>query len=81
VLLLGDRSSNQLLVLSQVVLSLQLPFAVIPLVLFCSRKELMGDLATPRWLQVVAWVIAGLIVAINLGLLLSVAGGFSPSAG
>jgi len=81
VLLLGDRSSNQLLVLSQVVLSLQLPFAVIPLVLFCSRKELMGDLATPRWLQAVAWVIAGLIVAINLGLLLSVAGGFSPSAG
>jgi len=80
VLLLGDRSSNQLLVLSQVVLSLQLPFAVVPLVLFCSRRELMGDLATPRWLQAVAWVFAGLIVAINLGLLVSVATGFSPGA-
>ena len=69
VLLLGDRATNQLLVLSQVVLSLQLPFAVIPLVLFCSRRGLMGELTAPRWLQLIGWVCAGLIVLINVSLL------------
>ena len=69
--LIGDDSTTNLLVLSQVVLSLQLPFAVIPLVAFCSRQRLMGDLRAPLWLQIVGWACAGLIVMINLSLLLS----------
>ncbi|MFM8525047.1 MAG: Nramp family divalent metal transporter [Cyanobacteriota bacterium] len=69
--LLGDRSTTTLLVLSQVVLSLQLPFAVIPLVAFCSRRRLMGDLQAPLWLQIMGWACAGLIVLVNLSLLLS----------
>ena len=72
VLVLGDQATNQLLVLSQVVLSLQLPFAVIPLVLFCSRSGLMGELTAPRWLQLIGWCCAALIVLINGSLLLFV---------
>jgi len=72
VLLLGDQATNQLLVLSQVVLSLQLPFAVIPLVLFCGRPALMGELQAPRWLQVLGWACAAMIVLINGSLLLMV---------
>jgi manganese transport protein len=48
VLLLGDRATGQLLILSQVVLSLQLPFAVLPLVWFCSRRKLMGKMRAPK---------------------------------
>ena len=65
----GDRGATQLLVLSQVVLSLQLPFAVVPLVAFTGSAALMGRFATPRWLQVVAWAVTALIVALNAGLL------------
>ncbi|MFN9531638.1 MAG: Nramp family divalent metal transporter [Cyanobacteriota bacterium] len=76
VLLLGDQATNQLLVLSQVVLSVQLPFAVIPLVLFCGKAGLMGDLCAPRWLQGLGWLCAAVIVWINGSLLLAVwAGG------
>ena len=72
VLALGDQATNQLLVLSQVVLSLQLPFAVIPLVFFCGRRTLMGELMAPRWLQLIGWSCAALIVLINVSLLMSV---------
>ena len=71
VLLLGEQATNQLLVLSQVVLSLQLPFAVIPLVWFCGRRGLMGELQAPRWLLGLAWACAALIVLINGSLLLA----------
>jgi manganese transport protein len=74
VLLLGDRATSQLLILSQVVLSLQLPFAVVPLVWFCGRGNLMGTLRAPGWLQVLAWSSAAAIVAINGALLLNLAG-------
>ena len=73
VLLLGDRATGQLLILSQVVLSLQLPFAVLPLVWFCSRRRLMGDLRAPNWLLLLAWITAAAIVVINSALLLSLA--------
>ncbi|WP_461566955.1 Nramp family divalent metal transporter [Synechococcus sp.] len=73
VLLLGEQATNQLLVLSQVVLSLQLPFAVIPLVWFCGRRGLMGELQSPRWLLGLAWACAALIVLINGSLLLALA--------
>ncbi len=69
VILFGESSSTQLLILSQVVLSLQLPFAVIPLVQFTGRRSLMGDLTSPRWLQGMAWAIAAILVWLNLTLL------------
>jgi manganese transport protein len=70
-LLLGDQATNQLLVLSQVVLSLQLPFAVIPLVWICGRAGVMGTLRSPGWLQGVGWSCAAVIVLINGSLLVN----------
>ena len=66
---LGERGAGQLLVLSQVVLSLQLPFAMIPLVLFTADGAKMGALRAPRWLSALGWVITGVILAAD-GLLL-----------
>jgi len=59
-----------LLVLSQVILSMQLPFSVVPLVAFTSDPRRMGELVNPPWLKVLAWAAAGLIVGLNLLLLL-----------
>lgn len=58
-----------LLVLSQVILSMQLPFSVIPLVLFTSDRRLMGALANPPLLRALAWISTGVIVVLNLLLL------------
>ena len=63
--LVGERSTQQLLVLSQVVLSLQLAFAVIPLIHFTSNRRNMGSFATPWWGQVLAWSAASIIVGLN----------------
>jgi len=57
------------LVLSQVVLSFGLPFAIIPLVVFTSKREIMGVLVNQKITSIVAWLIAGLIVALNIFLL------------
>lgn len=57
------------LVLSQVVLSFALPFAVVPLVLFTSRRSIMGELTNRRSTTVAAWVLAGLVLTLNLYLL------------
>lgn len=65
----GESGTAKLLVLSQVILSLQLPFAVIPLVQFTSNKKLMGPFATKLWLAVLAWFVAIVIVSLNLKLL------------
>jgi manganese transport protein len=65
----GERGTTQLLVLSQVVLSMQLPFAVIPLVQFTSDRAKMGGFANPGWLKWLAWAIAAVIVTLNLKLL------------
>lgn len=65
----GERGTGELLVLSQVVLSMQLPFAVIPLVQFVSDKEKMGSLVIPRWVAVLSWVVAGIILILNFKLL------------
>jgi manganese transport protein len=73
----GSAGTAKLLVFSQVILSMQLPFAVVPLVRFVADRRLMGPLAIPRWLAAIAWVIAGLIVALNAKLLFdAVAGQF-----
>jgi manganese transport protein len=67
--LYGERGSGALLILSQVILSLQLPFAVIPLVLFTSDRRKMGELVAPRWMIALAWPVAMLIVFLNVWLL------------
>ena len=65
----GDAGATALLVLSQVVLSLQLPFAVIPLVAFTAQRKRMGALTAPVWLTGLAGLIAAIIVLLN-GLLI-----------
>jgi manganese transport protein len=65
----GERGTGQLLVLSQVVLSLQLSFAVVPLVLFTGDKLKMGVFVNKPWLRVLTWAVAGLIMALNAFLL------------
>ncbi len=65
----GEKGTSQLLVLSQVVLSLQLSFAVVPLVLFTGSKAKMGVFVNKPWVQVLAWVVTGIIVVLNLFLL------------
>lgn len=66
----GEHSTGNLLVLSQVILSLQLSFAVVPLVMFTSDRRLMGEFVNPKWLKVLAWAVALIIVSLNLWLLL-----------
>ncbi len=70
--LYGESGTAKLLVLSQVILSMQLPFAVIPLVQFVSDKRKMGGFAISRALAVLAWIVAGVIVALNVKLLVDV---------
>ena len=65
----GERGTGQLLILSQVILSLQLPFAVFPLVMFTGDRRKMGELAAPRWMLVLAWPVAVLIGGLNVWLL------------
>jgi manganese transport protein len=67
--LYGERGTGALLILSQVILSLQLPFAVFPLVSFTSDRSKMGDLVSPKWVQILAWIIAVIIAALNVYLL------------
>lgn len=65
----GDSGTAQLLILTQVVLSLQLSFAVFPLVMFTSDRAKMGDLKAPTWLTAFAWIIAIVIAILNIKLL------------
>lgn len=66
----GDQGTYRLLILSQVILGLQLPFAVIPLIHFTSDRKKMGEFANARWVKLLAWIVAGIIVALNLKLVL-----------
>ncbi|MDE1995946.1 MAG: Nramp family divalent metal transporter [Rhizobiaceae bacterium] len=65
----GERGTADLLVLSQVILSMQLPFAVIPLVRFVTDCRKMGDFAVSRSIAVLSWAVAGIILALNFKLL------------
>ena len=67
--LYGESKTTDLLVLSQVILSLQLPFAVVPLVLFTSDRRKMGEFASPAWVKVLAWITAAIIIVLNVKLL------------
>ena len=66
----GEDSTGWLLVLSQVVLSLQLSFAVIPLVIFTSDPKRMGPFVNPAWLSALSWTVAVVIAALNAWLLI-----------
>lgn len=70
IIIFGERSTSSLIVLSQVTLSLQLPFAVVPLVMFTSDRSLMGEFANPKWLKRVAWLVASIIIGLNIWLLI-----------
>jgi len=61
---------GKLLIFSQVVLSLQLSFAVIPLILFTSDRRKMGQFVTPLWMKILAWITASIIVSLNVKYLL-----------
>ncbi len=65
----GESGTAKLLIWSQVILSLQLSFAVIPLVIFTGSKAKMGEFVNPRWLSILAWVTALVILVLNLKLL------------
>jgi manganese transport protein len=69
VALYGERGTGALLILSQVILSLQLSFAVFPLVMFTGDKAKMGPFVAPPWMRGLAWVVAVIIAALNAWLL------------
>jgi manganese transport protein len=69
--LYGERGTGQLLVFSQVVLSMQLSFAVVPLVMFTNDALKMGKFVNPRWLSILAWTIAVVIMTLNIFLIVT----------
>jgi manganese transport protein len=69
-ILYGEKGTMDLLVLSQVILSMQLSFAVIPLVMFTGSKLKMGEFVNKPWLQILVWIISGIIVILNIYLLI-----------
>jgi manganese transport protein len=71
----GAGETAKLLILSQVVLGLQLPFAIVPLVMFTASRTKMGELVAPRWLTVTAAVVAAIIIILNIKLLVDLAVG------
>jgi manganese transport protein len=62
----GEHGTASLLVFSQVLLSLQLPFAVVPLIVFTSSRRKMGEFVSPLWIKTLAWVTAAIIIALNV---------------
>ncbi|HEY3294071.1 MAG TPA: Nramp family divalent metal transporter [bacterium] len=64
--IMGAEGTYRLLILSQVILSMQLPFAVIPLIHFTSDRTKMGQFANPLWVKILAWICAVVIVGLNV---------------
>src|SRR5438105_2046349 len=77
----GEESTYQLLILSQVILSMQLPFAVIPLIHFTSDRRKMGAFTNKIWVQTLAWITAAIIVGLNLRLVISTFADWLAAAG
>ena len=65
----GEKGTAQLLILSQVILSLQLPFAIVPLVMFTASHRKMGELIAPLWVTALAVITAVIVIALNIKLL------------
>ena len=70
-----EAAPRKLLILSQVILSFQLPFAIMPLVMFTADRRKMGALVAPRWLTAIAALVAAIIIALNVKLLVDFATG------
>ncbi len=68
----GTEATGKLLILSQVVLSFQLPFAIVPLVMFTANRSKMGELVSPLWLTIACGIIAVLIIGLNINLLATI---------
>jgi manganese transport protein len=81
ILINGEKNIDSLLILSQVILSLQLGFAVIPLILFVSNKKTMGDFAIKPLTKIVAWLITTILVYLNLRMVTEQAGGYFATPG
>jgi manganese transport protein len=64
-ILYGERGTADLLIFSQVILSLQLAFAIVPLIVFTSDPGKMGEFVAPRWMQLTAWLTAAIIIVLN----------------
>ena len=77
----GDKSTLGLLLLSQAVLSMQLPFAIIPLIHFTSDRARMGSFANRGWVLVLAWVSAAIVVGLNAWLAVNSIGEWLANAG
>jgi manganese transport protein len=81
IILYGESQTGALLVFSQVVLSLQLGFAVIPLIHFTSDKEKMGVFANKMWVKALAWTIAAVIISLNVKLVYNEVNGWIVNGG
>jgi manganese transport protein len=81
ILIYGEGETGTLLVFSQVVLSLQLGFAIIPLIHFTSDKKTMGPFAISTWIRIAAWLIAIVIVSLNVKLVIQEVTGWLNAAG
>jgi len=68
ILILGDGATGKLLIFSQVILSLQLGFAIIPLIHFVSDKKKMGDFVIPLWQKILSWLATLIIITLNINL-------------
>ena len=66
----GENGTANLLILSQVILSMQLPFALVPLVLFTSNKQKMGSFVNSTWVKIVAWTATVVIICLNIYLVI-----------
>ncbi|MDP1509674.1 Nramp family divalent metal transporter [Paenibacillus ottowii] len=71
----GEKGAEELLVLSQVILSIQLPFAIIPLLLFTSDKKIMGEFANKMWQKALTWIVTGIIIILNVVLIIQTISG------
>lgn len=71
-LLYGQEGVGKLLILSQVILSLQLPFAVVPLVMFTANRKKMGDFTAPLWLTITTAMIAILLITLNIKMIIDI---------
>jgi manganese transport protein len=81
ILVYGEEETGALLIFSQVILSLQLGFAIIPLIHFNSDKEKMGKFVIKPWIKITAWLIAVVIVSLNVKLVLQEVTGWLNDAG
>jgi len=79
--IMGDQGSYRLLILSQVILSLQLPFAIVPLVKFTSSRTKMGPFVNRWWVKTIAWIVTAVIVALNAQLVIEEIRGWHEAAG